>query len=198
MFKTSCLRGAGAGALALAAAAAAPAFAHHSFGMFDGSVTRVFTGVVVRVSPDANHLQIFFAPMNEERTNVLRDEAGEPVVWAVEMAGSAASAEQGISVNTFPRGTIFSVGLHPLRNGDPAGNREGALIKCPERVDAESGKTKSVPPAASMHCDSVEGHLVLGQGALPAPTEGGAPPADETAAAPDAAEAAEGTDASGE
>ena len=51
-------------------------------------VTKLFTGVVTRINPDANHLQIFFAPMNEERKNVLRDATGNPIIWAVEMAGS--------------------------------------------------------------------------------------------------------------
>lgn len=154
------------GVLAAAAAAAAtlavlPAAAHHSFSAYDGSVTRVFTGVVTRVNPDANHLQIFFAPMNEERTNVVRDEDGDPVVWAVEMAGSAQAARQGISVNTFPRGTVFSVALHPLRNGDPAGSREDfPMFKCPDRQ----------PPEPGQHCDSVEGHTKYGEGELPEPT----------------------------
>ena len=140
----------------------APAGAHHSFSIYDGSVTRVFTGVVTRVNPDANHLQIFFAPMNEERTNVVRGEDGKPVVWAVEMAGSAQSARDGISVSTFPPGTIFSVGLHPLRSGEPAGSREGSgLFKCPERT----------PPEPGMHCDSVEGHTAYGDGPLPEPTK---------------------------
>jgi hypothetical protein len=165
--------GALASALTAAAAASAPALAHHSFGIFDSSVTRVFTGVVVRVNPDANHLQVFFAPMNEERKNVLRNDEGEPIVWAVEMAGSAASAEQGISVNSFPPGTVFSVALHPLRNGDPAGNREGALYKCPERT----------PPAAGMHCDTVDGNLRIGGGALPQPAEGDAVAAESGYAA---------------
>jgi hypothetical protein len=139
----------------------APVQAHHSFSIFDADVTKVFTGVVTRVNPDANHLQIFFAPMNEERKNVLRDADGKPVVWAVEMAGSAQSARAGISVGAFAPGTIFSVALHPLRSGEPAGAREGGLVKCPEKT----------PPAPGMHCDSVEGHAVIGEAALPAPTE---------------------------
>ena len=152
------------GGLAAAAAVVAfavPADAHHSFSIYDSSVMKVFTGVVTRVNPDANHLQIFFAPMNDERKNVLRDEKGEPIIWAVEMAGSAQSARQGISVGTFPRGTIFSVAMHPLRSGEPAGSREGAMFKCPE----------GTPPAAGKHCDSVEGHERFGEGELPASTE---------------------------
>ncbi len=45
--------------------AAVPAWAHHSFSIFDAEQTKTFTGVVTRVNPDANHLQIFFAPMND-------------------------------------------------------------------------------------------------------------------------------------
>jgi len=133
--------------LAVAALIGTPAQAHHSFAMYDMKNVRVFTGVVTRVDPAPNHLAIFFAPMNEERKNVLRDEDGEPVIWSVEMGGSAAMARQGISVNAFPQGTVFSMGLHPLRNGENAGALEGGLFKCPERT----------PPAAGMHCDSVEG-----------------------------------------
>lgn len=165
MKKLNAIAAAGLAAAGIAAAAA-PAFAHHSFSIFDNERTQVFTGVVTRVNPDANHLQIFFAVMNDERKNVIRDEGGDPVVWAVEMAGSAAASREGVSVNAFPAGTVFSVGLHPLRNGDPAGHREGGLFKCPV---GENGR--SVPPPAGMHCDSVEGHTVVGAGSLPEPTE---------------------------
>src|SRR5215813_9040881 len=95
--------------LAIAALGAVPAWAHHSFAAYTMDVTKVFTGVVTRVNPDANHLQIFFAPMNDERKNVIRGDDGKPVIWAVEMAGSAQSAQEGISVSTFPPGTIFTV-----------------------------------------------------------------------------------------
>ena len=145
------------------AVAAVPVFAHHSFSIFDAEVTKVFTGVVTRVNPDANHLQIFFAPMNAERKNVERGPDGKPVVWAVEMAGSAQSARDGISVSTFAPGTIFSVAMHPLRSGGHAGSRvhDGAMFKCPEKT----------PPAPGKHCDSVEGHVTIGTGALPAAKE---------------------------
>jgi hypothetical protein len=100
--------------------------------------------------------------MNAERKNVERGADGKPIVWAVEMAGSAQSARDGISVSTFPPGTIFSVALHPLRSGDPAGSRERtAMFKCPEKT----------PPAPGKHCDSVEGSTVFGEGALATPTE---------------------------
>jgi len=150
-----------AAALAVTAGLVAPVHAHHSFSIFDSSKTKVFTGVVTRVNPDVNHLQIFFAVMNEERTNVIRDAKNQPIIWAVEMVGSAAAAQQGISVNGFPPRTIISVGLHPLRSGEPAGDRGSSpLYKCPANT----------PPKPGKHCDSVEGHQAFGRGPLPTPT----------------------------
>ena len=148
-------------AATLTAAIAVPVYAHHSFSIFDATVTKTFTGVVTRVNPDANHLQIFFAPMNEERKNVERSADGKAIAWAVEMGGSAASAQSGISVSAFPAGTVFTVSLHPLRSGEPAGAREGALWKCPQRPNAQ-GVLKSVPPEPGKHCDSVEGAVKIG------------------------------------
>jgi Family of unknown function (DUF6152) len=150
------VRGCLAGAAALVAVTAA---AHHSFSIYNQEKVMVFTGVVTRVNPDANHLQIFFAPMNAERKNVERGADGKPVVWAVEMGGSAQTAAIGISVNSFPPGTIFSVGMHPLRSGENAGSREGNLFKCPAKK----------PPVAGKHCDTVEGNSKHGDGALAVP-----------------------------
>lgn len=138
------------------AAAVVPAVAHHSFALYNMEATKVFTGVVTRVNPDANHLQVFFAEMNPERKNVIRGEDGKPIVWAIEMTGSAQAAADGISVGTFPPGTIFSGAMHPLRSGEKAGSRVGALFKCPEKK----------PPAVEKHCDSVDGHTKLGGGTL--------------------------------
>ncbi|HUF73976.1 MAG TPA: DUF6152 family protein [Gammaproteobacteria bacterium] len=150
-----------AGFGAAAALVILPAQAHHSFAMYDMRQTQVFTGVVDGIDPAPNHLSINFAVMNEERNNVIRDENGEPIFWSVEMGGSAAMARQGVSVNSFPRGTVFSVALHPLRNSEPGGSREGAMFRCPDGVRPEPGK----------HCDSVEGHVVIGDGPLPEPSE---------------------------
>lgn len=148
---------------------ATPLQAHHSFAAYDMNATKVLTGVVTRVNPDANHLQVFFAPMNAERKNVERDKDGKAIIWAVDMAGSAASAQEGVSVNSFPAGTVFSVALHPQRNGETAGFREGPIFKCPMNEN-----NKGVPPAPGKHCDSVQGATKIGQGELP---KGGAAPA---------------------
>ncbi len=136
--------------------------AHHSFAMYDVKKTYVMTGVVTRVDPNPNHLQIFIAPLNEARDKVMRDANGEPIIWGIEMAGASVAARDGISVNGFPRGTIMSVGFHPLRNGFPAGGRgESGLFKCPANT----------PPQPGKHCDSVPGATAHGRGVLPEPTD---------------------------
>jgi hypothetical protein len=150
-----------AGAAILAGAAIAPAWAHHSFAMYDTNKVYVFTGVVTRVDPAPTHLMIHFVPLDESRQKVVLNKNGQPDEWSVEMMGSAQSARDGISVNAFPPGTIFSVGLFPLRDGGHAGGRgTSGLFKCPDNV----------PPAPGKNCDSVEGATSHGKGVLPKPT----------------------------
>jgi hypothetical protein len=128
--------------------------------MYDASIYKVFTGVMVRVVPNAAHFEMHFVPLNEQRDALVRDAEGKPASWLVEMGGSAAMAREGITVASFPRGTVFSVGLMPLRNGQRGGARVEGLFECP----------KGKPPAAGMHCDSVEGAIAHGEGKLPKPT----------------------------
>src|SRR6266704_1168443 len=137
------------------------AHAHHSYAMYDGSVYRVFTGVIVRVIPNAAHFEFHFVPLNEKRDALVRDEKGEPLVWVVQMEGAGEALKQGITLESFPRGAIISMGVHPRRDGKPAGDRgDSGIFQCP----------KSTPPKPSMHCDSVEGHKSFGAGSLPKET----------------------------
>jgi hypothetical protein len=132
--------------------------AHHSYAMYDGSVYRVFTGVMVRVIPNAAHFEMHFVPLNEERNALVRDEDGEPLVWVVQMESAAEAFEHGITRDSFPQGTVISMGVHPRRDGRPAGDRgKSGLFRCPE------GKV----PEPGMHCDSVEGNMSFGPGELP-------------------------------
>ena len=129
----------------------APAQAHHSFAMYDQTKTVVLTGVVTRFVAQANHAEIHFVPLGTDG-KPMRSADGKLVSWGIEMAGAAAVANEGITVSTFPAGTIFSVKLNPLRDGSNFGSRFGAIAKCPK------GKS----PAAGKHCDSVDGRELLG------------------------------------
>ena len=137
---------------------AATAHAHHSYAMYDGSVYRVFTGVVVRVIPNAAHFEIHFVPLNQERDALVRDDKGEPLVWVVQMESAGQSYKEGITKESFPQGTVFSMGLHPRRDGKPAGDRGmSGLFQCPKGSKPQPGK----------HCDSVTGAKAFGAGELP-------------------------------
>ena len=140
--------------------------AHHSYAMYDGSVYKVFTGVMVRVIPNAAHFEMHFVPLNEQRDALVRDEKGEPLVWVVQMESAAQALKDGITRESFPQGTVFSIGLHPRRDGKPAGDRgQSGLFQCP----------KGSKPAPGKHCDSVAGVKAFGAGELP--KEGPAPKA---------------------
>jgi hypothetical protein len=144
--------------LVAAGLVASAADAHHSYAMYDGSVYRVFTGVMVRVVPNAAHFEMHFVPLNENRDALVRDDKGEPLVWVVQMESAAQAFEHGITRDSFPQGTVFSMGVHPRRDGRPAGDRgESGLFRCPMGVAPEPGK----------HCDSVEGNQAFGTGELP-------------------------------
>ena len=139
------------GVVAALAMSAVPALAHHSFAMYDQTKTVTWTGVVTRFVAQANHAELHFVPLGTDG-KPMRGEDGKPTQWGVEMAGAAAVAQQGITVQSFPAGTIFSVHLNPLRDGSNFGSRVGAIAKCPAKT----------PPPAGKHCDAVQGHEMLG------------------------------------
>ena len=132
---------------------AATTLAHHSFAMYDMTKTVTFTGVVTRFVSQANHAEIHFVPLGPD-AKPQRGSDGKYVSWGVEMGGAAAMAQQGISVTTFPVGTIFSVNLHPLRDGKNFGSMEGPISKCP----------KDTPPPPGKHCNEVQGSTSHGRG----------------------------------
>jgi hypothetical protein len=84
---------AAAAAAVVAAIGMRAAYAHHSFAMYDEKKIYVFTGVVTRISPDANHLQIFFSPLDAARKAVVRDASGQPIVWAVELRAASLTTQ---------------------------------------------------------------------------------------------------------
>ena len=145
-------------ACAVAFGATVPASAHHSYAMYDGSIYKVFTGVIVRIVPNAAHFEMHFVPLNETRDALVRDDKGEQVVWVVQMESAAEANRHGITRDSFPQGTVFSMGVHPRRDGKPAGDRgDSGLFRCPKGKAPETGK----------HCDSVEGAMAFGEGVLP-------------------------------
>jgi len=157
------------GALVTAASVAAmalvfetPVSTHHSFAMYDQTKVVALTGVMKQFVPQANHAELHFILLAPDHKALAKGEDGKYVEWGVEMAGTAAIAQQGITGSTFPAGTVFSVHLNPLRDGSNFGSRVGALAKCP--TDSATNKPKL--PEAGKHCDSVPGATLIGGNAF--------------------------------
>lgn len=142
-----------AGLLALVSAGlyVTPAFAHHSFAMYDQTKTITLTGVAYQFVAQANHAEIHFYLIGPDG-KLAKEKDGKNVDWGVEMQGAAAVAQQGITADAFPVGTIFSVKMNPLRDGSNFGSRVGAIAKCPWKV----------PPAPGKTCDTVKDSQLLG------------------------------------
>lgn len=105
------------------------ALAHHSFAMYDLKTTKTLTGKLTRYIPGANHAQLIFVVLDADGKPML-DANSKPVQWGVETGSAAALARQGVTPKTFPEGTVFTVSLHPLRDGRNFGAIAGLLIKC--------------------------------------------------------------------
>lgn len=105
--------------------------AHHSFAMYDQTKSVTVTGALTRFIPGANHAQLLFEKLGADGKPELGAD-GKPIVWGVELGPAAAIAKQGITVESFPLGTIISVTLNPLRNGKPFGAMAtgGQIVRC--------------------------------------------------------------------
>jgi hypothetical protein len=119
--------------------------------------------VMVRIVPNAAHFEFHFVPLNEKRDALVRDEKGDPLVWVVQMESAGEAYKRGITKDSFPKGAVISMGVHPRRDGKPAGDKgDSGVFQCPK--DAND---KYIVPKPGMHCDSVEGNKSFGAGVLP-------------------------------
>ena len=146
--------------IALVAILSVPVLAHHSFAMYDQTKTVTLTGVIKQFVPQANHAEIHFILLADDHKSLKKGPDGKPVEWGIEMAGTAQLVPQGITASSYGAGTVFSVHVHPLRDGSNFGARvpNSAIVKCP--VDAATNKPKL--PEPGKHCDSVAGFTISG------------------------------------
>lgn len=112
--------------------------AHHSFAMYDQNELRTLTGKLTRFIPGANHAQMIFELLEADGSPVL-DDAGEPVLWGVETGPAARIAQQGVTPDNFPPGTILTLQLNPLRDGRNFGampNGTSGIVNCGTQMPA--------------------------------------------------------------
>src|SRR5262245_47209337 len=94
--------------LALSAMSAS-VFAHHSFAMYDMQKSQSMSGKLTRFIPGGNHAQLVFEVLGDDGKPLKKD--GKVVVWGVETGSAANIARNGITVESFPVGTIIGVTL---------------------------------------------------------------------------------------
>jgi hypothetical protein len=103
---------------------------------------------LTRFIPGSNHAQLIFEVLNPDGTTVMQN--GKPLVWGMETGSAAAMARNGVTVESFPVGTIMTVTLHPLRDGRPMGAVGGSIVFCGTKMPAggcteKTGKVMGAP-----------------------------------------------------
>jgi Family of unknown function (DUF6152) len=112
-FKTLCLAG-------IAATCAAPAFAHHSFAMFDATKTVTLQGTVREFEWTNPHAWLRVM-VNDEKT-------GRPVMWALELSSPARLITMGMKADSVKAGDQVSVTFHPMKDGTRGGQFMQAIL----------------------------------------------------------------------
>ena len=107
---------------------ALPAYAHHSFAMYDQSVMKTLSGKLTRYVPGANHAQLLFVVVDNDGNVVMKN--GKPMQFGVETGSAIAMARNGVTVKTMTEGSFISVRFYPLRDGRDFGALAGMLITC--------------------------------------------------------------------
>lgn len=102
------------------AAFAAPAFAHHSFAMFDAQKTVTLQGTVKEFEWTNPHSWLRVT-VNDEKT-------GKPALWALELSSPARLITMGMSSNSVKAGDTVSVTFHPMKDGTRGGQFIQAML----------------------------------------------------------------------
>ena len=103
-------------------------WAHHSFAMYDQTVTKTLSGRLTRYVPGANHAQILFIVVDSDGNAVMKD--GKPMQFGVETGSAIAMARNNVTVKTMAEGTFITVRYYPLRDGRDFGALAGMLVTC--------------------------------------------------------------------
>ena len=91
---------------------AIPAFAHHSFAMFDASKTMTLQGTVKEFHWTNPHSWIFLMVQNP---------GGPPTEWPIELGAPGGLIRQGWVPKTLTAGMNVKVVIRPLKDGKPGG-----------------------------------------------------------------------------
>jgi hypothetical protein len=116
-------------ALSLAAvgtiALATPAFAHHSFAMFDDQKTVTLNGAVKEFEWTNPHSWLRV---------MIDDSSGKSLQWAIEMGSPAQQARVGWKPDSVKAGDKVSVTIHPLKDGSRGGQFMSATLPSGQKL----------------------------------------------------------------
>jgi hypothetical protein len=110
---------AGLAATVALAALAGPAFAHHSYAMFDRAKTDTITGTVKSFEMINPHGWLNL---------VTRDAQGKVSEWALETGATGQMARAGWSPGSVAVGDKISVTMHPMKDGSNSGQLVSAVL----------------------------------------------------------------------
>jgi hypothetical protein len=105
-----------------------PAFAHHSFSMFDADKNLTIEGTIKEFQWTNPHTWILMMVQNAD---------GQPEQWSIEMSAPGTLLKQGWLPKTLTPGMKVSATIHPLRDGSHGG--QFSTITLPD------GKTMGKP-----------------------------------------------------
>ena len=109
----------------IALSAAAPAFAHHSFAMFDRAKVANMSGTVKEYEWTNPHVWIHM---------MVPDQAGKPVEWSFEMQAIAQDMAGGWRSDSVKPGDKVSIDFHPLKDGTRGGQLVAATLADGKRL----------------------------------------------------------------
>jgi hypothetical protein len=118
-------------------APAVPAFAHHSFAMFDADKTVTITGTVKEFEWTNPHAWL--------RVMVQDQTAGKPLQWALEMGSPGQQAGRGWKPDSVKPGDKVTITLHPLKDGSRGGQLLSAVL--PSGQQLNNGGNRNNPLA---------------------------------------------------
>ena len=101
----------------------APAWAHHSFAMFDVKKTVTLNGTVKEFQWISPHVWIVMTTP---------EPGGKAKQWAIELSSPRTLARMGFTPKTFTPGMNISIEMHPLKDGSPGGTGNGLMVKLPD------------------------------------------------------------------
>jgi Family of unknown function (DUF6152) len=105
--------------LTVLASLAAPAYAHHSFAMFDAEKTLTMSGTVREFEWSNPH--VWLRLMVEDANGMARQ-------WALEMGAPAQQARVGWKPDSVKPGDKITVRMHPLKDGARGGQFVSAVL----------------------------------------------------------------------